>query len=361
MKKALGMLVMMVLCLFPLEMALGMEAVPLEKLKPGFLYFGPLGDGGWTFMHEKGRLEMEEAFPGLKSVIAEGVLEGSDSVRVMNAFIRNGSRLIFATSFGCMDSVQEVAERHENVYFMHCSGYKRRENVGTYFGRMYQARYLAGLVAGSMTKSNVLGYVGAHPFPEVIQEINGFVLGVRKANPQARVKVVWLFSWFDPGKEREAARALLDVGADVLAMHADSGAIPQIAEEAGVYVVGYNNDMSRYAPTKHLTSAIWNWGKIYIYTVNSIVEGTWKSENIWWGLREKVVQLAPFGKDVPDSVKELVAAEEEKILSGTWDVFAGPLRDQKGILRVPEGKSMPDEDILSMNWFVEGVDGEIPE
>ena len=359
MKRTLVVVVAAALCFFYSGMAFGMEAIPLEKLKPAFLYFGPLGDGGWTFMHEKGRLEMEAAFPGLKSTMTEGVLEGPDSVRVMNTFIRNGSRLIFATSFGCMDALQEVAKRHKDVYFMHCSGYKRGENVGTYFGRMYQARYLAGFVAGSMTESNVLGYVAAHPFPEVIQEINGFALGVRKANPQARIKVVWLFSWFDPGKEKEAARALIDAGADVLAMHADSGAVPQVAEEMGVYVVGYNNDMSRYAPTKQLTAPIWNWGTIYTHTVKNILEGTWKSKDIWWGLREGVVQLAPFGRDVPDSLKALVKAEEERIVSGAWDVFTGPIRDQEGELRVPEGESLSDEEILFMHWFVEGVEGTI--
>lgn len=339
----------------------GMEAVSVENLKPGFVYFGPVGDGGWTFMHDKGRREMEKAFPGLKSTVVEGVPEGSDSVRVMNTLVRNGSRLIFATSFGCMDFVQEAAKRHKDVFFMHCSGYKQGENVGTYFGRMYQARYLSGLVAGSMTEKGVIGYVAAHPIPEVIQEINGFTMGVRQVNPEAVVKVVWLFSWFDPGREKEAARALLDEGADVLAMHADSGAVPQIAEEAGVYVVGYNNDMSLYAPTRHLTAPIWDWSKIYIYTVSRIVEGSWESEHIWWGLKEGVVDLAPFGEDVPDAVKELVASEKERILSGVWDVFTGPIKNREGESKVPEGRSLSDEEILSMNWFVEGVEGTLPQ
>jgi basic membrane protein A len=360
MKKGLVVALVAVLCCFCAGMAFSMEAVPVEELKPGFVFISPAGDGGWTFMHEKGRQEMEAAFPGLKSTFVEGVPEGPDSSRVMNTFIRNGSKLIFATSFGYMDFVQEVAKRHPDVYFMHCSGYKRGGNVGTYFGRMYQPRYLSGLVAGSMTESNVLGYVAAQPIPEVIRGINAFTLGVRHANPQAKVKVVWLFSWFDPGKEKEATKALIDAGADVIAMHADSGSTPQTAEEAGVYVVGYNNDMSHYAPTKHLTAPIWHWGKVYTYTVDKIVNGTWESEDIWWGLKEGLVELAPFGPAVPDSVKELVAAEEAKILAGTWDVFTGPIKDQKGEVRVPEGEVMSDGDMLSMSWFVEGVEGEIP-
>ena len=190
------------------------DAVPADKLKPGFVYIGPVGDGGWTFMHDKGREEMEKAFPGVKSSFVESVPEGPDSLRVMETFIRNGSKVIFATSFGYMDFVQEAAKKHPDVMFLHCSGYKRADNVGTYFGRMYQARYLSGLVAGKMTKKNVIGYVAAHPIPEVIRMINAFTIGVKKVNPKAEVRVVWLFSWFDPGKEKEATKALIDSGPD---------------------------------------------------------------------------------------------------------------------------------------------------
>ena len=334
--------------------------VPAKDVKAGFVYIGPVGDGGWTYMHEKGRLEMEKAFPGLTSSIVESVPEGPDSVRVMETFVRNGSKLVFATSFGYMDFVQQVAKKYPDVVFMHCSGYKMGPNVGTYFGRIYQPRYLSGLVAGKMTKSNVIGYVAANPIPEVIRGINAFTLGVRKVNPKAKVKVVWLFSWFDPGKEKEATKALIDSGADVIAMHADSGAAPQAAEEAKVWVVGYNNDMSKYAPTRHLTAPIWNWGMLYKYTADKVIKGTWKSESIWWGLKEKMVGLAPFGKAVPQSVKTLVAAEQAKIVSGKWDVFTGPIKDQSGNIKVPAGKRMTDAEMLSFNWFVQGVEGTIP-
>ena len=334
--------------------------VPVEKINPGFIYIGPIGDGGYTFMHDKGRLFMEEAFPGLKSAYVESVPEGPDASRVMETLVRNGSKVVFANSFGHMDFVLEVAKKYPETIFMHCSGYKVAENVGTYFGRMYQARYLSGLVAGSMTKKNVIGYVGAYPIPEVIRGINAFTLGVRKANPKAEVRVIWIFSWLDPGKEKEAAKALIDAGADVLGMHADTGAAPQAAEEAGIYVVGYNNDMSNYAPTKHLTAPIWNWGIVYRDTIRQVVEGTWKSEQVWLGLKEGMVDLAPYGKDVPDSVKKLVEDEKAKILAGGWDVFHGPVKDQAGAVKVPGGTAMTDAEMLSMNWFVEGVKGDIP-
>ncbi|HOV28613.1 MAG TPA: BMP family ABC transporter substrate-binding protein [Synergistales bacterium] len=334
--------------------------VPAKDLKPGFVYVGPVGDGGWTYMHDKGRKDMEKALPGVTSSIVESVPEGPDAVRVMETFVRNGSKLIFATSFGYMDYVQEVAKKHPDVVFMHCSGYKTAPNVGTYFGRIYQPRYLSGLVAGKMTKSNIIGYVAANPIPEVIRGINAFTLGVRKVNPKAKVKVVWLFSWFDPGKEKEATKALIDSGADVIAMHADSGAAPQAAEEAKVWVVGYNNDMSRYAPTRHLTAPIWNWGMLYKYAAENVIKGTWKSESIWWGLKENMVGLAPFGKAVPESVRKLVAEEKGKIVSGKWDVFTGPIKDQSGKIRVEAGKRMSDPEMLSFNWFVQGVEGTIP-
>lgn len=334
--------------------------IPAEKINPGFVYIGPVGDGGWTFMHDKGRRDMEKDFPGIKSTFVESVGEGPDSTRVFETLIRNGAKVIFGTTFGYMDFIQEAAKKHPDVIFMHCSGYKDAPNVGTYFGRMYQARYLSGLVAGSMTKKNVIGYVAAQPIPEVIRGINAFTQGVRKVNPKAEVRVIWIFSWFDPGKEKEASKALIDAGADVLAMHADTGATPQAAEEAGVYVVGYNNDMSTYAPTKHLTAPVWDWSIYYRYAIGNVVKGTWKSEQIWWGLKEGMVGLSPFGKDVPEPVKKLVEEEKAKIIAGKWDVFWGPVKDQSGAVKVPEGKAMTDGEMLSMNWFVEGVKGDIP-
>ena len=341
--------------------AMAMEPVPVDKMNPGFIYLGPVGDGGWTYMQEMGRLKLDKDFPGLKSSIVESVPEGPGVVPVLEKLIRqNKSKLIFACSFGYMDFVLDVAKKHPDVAFIHISGYKRAENVGTLFGRMYQPRYLSGLAAGSMSKSGNIGYVAAHPIPEVIRMINAFTLGVHKVNPKATVKVIWLFSWFDPGKEKEAAKALIDSGCDVLGMHADTGAVAQACEEAKVYVIGYNNDMSKYAPTMHLTAPIWNWEKLFAPVVQQVADGTWKSEAIWTGIKEGAVELAPFGPAVPEDVRKLVADEQARIASGEWDVFTGPIKNQQGELKVKEGEKMSDDDVWSMGWFVEGVLGEVP-
>ncbi|MGB4147144.1 MAG: BMP family ABC transporter substrate-binding protein [Acetomicrobium sp.] len=359
MKRSVLIVALLTLAIFCTPL-MAFEAIPADKLKVAWLYNGPIGDGGWTYMHDQGRLDVEKAFPGVTTMYVESVPEGPDSVRAMENFIRNGAKLIFATSFGYMDYVQEAAGRHQDTIFMHCSGFKRAHNVGVYFGRMYQSRYLTGLVAGSMTKKNVIGFVAAHPIPEVIRALNAFALGARHANPNVKIKVVWLFSWIDPGKEKEAAKALIDAGADVLGMHANTGAVPQAAEEAGVYVIGYNNDMSKYAPTKHLTAPIWNWGAVYKYTVGKVIDGTWEPEDIWWGLKEGMVDIAPYGKDVPESVKELVESERQRIVSGKWDVFEGPIKDNQGKVRVEKGQKLTDQDLISINWLVEGVEGELP-
>jgi len=335
--------------------------IPIEEINPGFIYISPPGDGGWTFMQEKGRQEMERSFPGLKSYFIESVPEGPESVPAMERLIRsNNSKLVFACSFGFMDYVLEVAEKYPKVTFIHISGYKRAENVGNMFGRMYQPRYLAGLTAGKMSESGKIGYVAAYPLPEVIRMINAFTLGVREVNPEATVNVIWLFSWFDPGKEKEAAKALIDSGCDLLAMHADTGSVAQACEEAGVYVIGYNNDMISFAPTKHLTAPIWNWGKMFSLIVDQVHKGIWKSDAIWWGLKEGAVDLAPFGPAVPEDVRTLVNGKKADIIDGKFTVFTGPIKDQAGEIKVQEGKTMADDEIWNMDWFVEGVKGEIP-
>jgi basic membrane protein A len=333
----------------------------VEEINPGYVYIGPVGDGGWTYMQDVGRRAVDATFPGLKSAIVESVEEGPGSVAVMERLIRqNKSRLIFACSFGYMDFVQEMAKKYPETVFMHVSGYKRADNVGTMFGRMYQPRYLSGLTAGSVSKSGNIGYVAAHPIPEVIRMINAFTLGVRKVNPKATVKVVWLFSWLDPGKEKEAAKALIESGCDVLAMHADTGAVAQACEEAKTYVVGYNNDMSQYAPTMHLTAPVWNWAKLFEPIVQQVSEGTWKSQDIWWGLKEGAVDLAPFGPAVPEDVRKMVNDEKTRVIAGEQPIFSGPLKDQTGAVKVKEGNTMTDAEIWSMDWFVEGVLGDIP-
>lgn len=359
MKKS-GLIALLLVFCFAGAAFAALGPVKFEDQKPTFIYVGPKGDGGYNYMHDQGRLFMEKQNPKVKSSVVESVPEGPDSERVMETSIRNGSKVIFANSFGYMDHVINVAKRHPNVYFMHCSGYKTAPNVGTYFGRMYQPRYLSGLVAGAATKSNLIGYVAAYPIPEVIRGINAFTLGVRKVNPNARVKVVWIFTWHDPAKEKEAAKALFDAKCDTLAMHADTGGAPQAAEELGMWVIGYNNPMDKYAPTRHLVTPIWNWGMYYDYAVKKINDGKWQSESVWWSMKEGMVDLSPFGKAVTEATKKTVAAEKARILSGKWDVFTGPIKAQDGSVKVPAGATLTDAEMLSMSWFVEGVDGTIP-
>jgi len=342
--------------------ALSPLALAAEKLKVGFVYVGPVGDGGWSYQHDLGRKHLEEVLKDrVETSYVEAVPEGADAERVFEEFARRGFKVIFGTSFGYMDPMLRVAERYPDVVFMHCSGYKRAKNMGTYFGKIEQPRYLSGLVAGAMTRSNLIGYVAAFPIPEVIRGINAFTMGVRKVNPQARVRVVWTFSWYDPPKEKEAAKALISAGCDVLAMHADSGAVPQAAEESGVWVVGYNSDMSKFAPTRHLTAPVWKWGAVYEAVVRDVMEGRWKSEDIWWGLERGVVDLAPINKAVPQEIAKLVEEEKARMASGQLEIFTGPIKDQSGKVVVEEGRRMTDEEILSMKYFVEGVEGNIPQ
>lgn len=330
-----------------------------KDIKAGFIYVGPVGDGGWTYAHDLGRKEMEK-LPFVKpSTYIESVSEGSDAARVITNLVKKGHNVIFTTSFGFMDATINVAKRFKDVIFMHCSGYKTAENVGTYFGRMYEPRYLSGIIAGSMTKSNIIGYVAAFPIPEVIRGINAFTLGVRSVNKDAIVKVVWTQTWFDPGTERNAAESLLDVGADVLAMHQDTPATLQAAENKGKYVIGYNSDMRSYAPKGFLTAPVWNWGAIYKYIAENIHNGTWKSEQIWWGMDKNAVDLAPISDSVPENVKTLVMDIKNQIVEGKIKIFSGPIKDQSGNIILPEGKTFTDTELLRMNFFVEGVQGSL--
>jgi basic membrane protein A len=331
-----------------------------EKIKAGFIYVGPVGDAGWTWSHDQGRKEMEELPFVEPSTYIEAVPEGAESVRVITGLVRKGHNLVFTTSFGYMDATLEVAKRNKDVVFMHCSGYKTAENVGTYFGRMYEPRYLSGIVAGKMTKANVIGYVAAFPIPEVIRGINAFTLGVRSVNPAAQVRVVWTQTWFDPGIERDAADSLLDVGADVLTMHQDAPATLQAAEARGAYVIGYNSDMRSFAPNSFLTAPVWNWGPLYTKIAQEVHEGTWKSESIWWGMKQDLVRLAPISNKVPAAVQQLVEERTEAIKAGKLNPFTGPIKDQDGKVQVAAGSTPSDAELLGMSYFVEGVQGTIP-
>lgn len=328
-------------------------------IKAAFVYVSPLGDAGWTLAHDHGR-QAVDALPYVETAYTESVPEGADAERTINQYVRDGYNLIFTTSFGYMDPTINVAANNPDVTFMHCSGYKTAENVGTYFGRMYQPRYLSGMIAGAMSESGILGYVAAHPIPEVIRGINAFTLGARSVNPAVEVRVVWTQTWYDPAKEREAAESLLDVGADVIAQHQDTPAPQQAAELRGRYSLGYNSDMSSFAPDAHLTAPIWNWDVVYTDVVEQVHNGTWSSGQYWGGLADGVVGLAPYSDLVPQEVRDLVEAKKAEIVSGSWDVFTGPINDQEGELQVGEGEVMSDEEMLGMTFLVEGVVGTLP-
>ncbi|TFG67630.1 MAG: BMP family ABC transporter substrate-binding protein [Anaerolineales bacterium] len=329
--------------------------------KVAFVYIGPPGDLGWTFEHDRGRKMLEAEFgENIEATYIENVEEGPDSARVMRQYAQEGYDMIYATSFGYMDHMFEVAEEFPEVLFEHCSGFKTLDNMSTYFGRIYQPRYLSGLVAGSMTESNNIGYVAAFPIPEVVRGINAFTLGVRKVNPEAEVHVVWTNTWYDPVKEREAAVALLDAGADIIAQHQDTTEPQKAAQERGALSIGYDSDMRSFVGDTVLTSPIWNWGSYYIPTVKAGMDGTWESHQYWGGMKEGVVELADFSPKVPQDVRDLVKTAEQNILDGN-DVFCGPIMAQDGSVFVAAGECMEDGAMLGMSVFVEGVVGTIAE
>ncbi|BCS87287.1 BMP family ABC transporter substrate-binding protein [Pseudodesulfovibrio sediminis] len=337
-------------------------AAPAEApktVKAGFVYVSPVGDAGFSYAHDQGRAAVE-ALDYASTSFVESVPEGADSERVIRNMARKGFDVIFTTSFGYMDPTIKVSKEFPEVSFMHCSGFKKSANVSNYFGRIYQARYLTGLVAGAMTKTNKLGYVAAFPIPEVIRGINAYTLGVQAMNPDAEVRVVWTKTWYDPALEKDAAKSLLDAGCDVIAQHQDSPAAQEAAEEAGVYSVGYNSDMSSFAPKAHLTSAVWNWGPEYVKVVEAVRNGTWKGdESLWWSMQDDVVDIAPMGPMVPEDVKNTVNAKRDELKAGTDTIFTGPIMNQAGEEVVAKGATIADGDLLGMNWFVKGVVGTV--
>lgn len=335
-----------------------------DKFKVAFIYVGPVGDLGWSYAHDQGRKYIEEKIPGVETAYSESVPEtGADAERVLRDYAQKGFKVIVATSFGYMDAVINVAKQFKDTQFVHISGYKTAENVSTAFGKIEEPRYVSGLVAAGMSKSGKLGYVAANPIPECIRGINAFTRGVRKVNPEATVQVVWTNTWYDPPKERQAAEALLDGGADVIGQHQDTAGPMQAAEAAGKYGVGYNADMASLAPKAVLTCPIWHWGLYYSDAVKQIQAGTWKSNQYWGGWKDGIVDLTPLADFIPAEIKTSTAAEEAKFKSGEEDiftVFTGPIKDQTGAEKVAAGTAMTGEELLGMNWFVEGVDGKIP-
>ncbi|MBN2796536.1 MAG: BMP family ABC transporter substrate-binding protein [Clostridia bacterium] len=358
MKKVLAMLLIATLVLTMFAGCEKKEEEKTEDMTVGFIYVGPIGDGGWTYAHNEGRLYLEEQL-GVKTLYKESVPETQEVETEIRNLIDQGAKVIFATSFGYMDFVEKVSKDFPEVTFFHCSGYKTTDNMANYFGRIYEARYLSGIVAGLKTESNKIGYVAAFPIPEVIRGIDAFTLGAQSVNPDVEVEVVWTYTWYDPASEKEAAVALLDGGADVIAQHQDTAGPQQAAEEKGAFSIGYNTDMKDMAPKAYMTAPIWNWGPYYVEQVQKVMNGEFESHAYWGGMNENTVQLAALTDLAPEGAQAAIDAAKASILDGSFHVFQGPLYNQAGELVVAEGETLTDGEMLELNWFVQGVVGNI--
>jgi len=336
-------------------------ATAAEKLKVGFIYLGPVGDFGWTYQHEVGRQALVKALGDkVETTYLENVSEGPDAERSIEQLARAGNKLIFTTSFGYMEPTLKVAAKNPGVDFEHATGFKRAKNVSTYSGRFYEGRYIQGIIAAKMSKTGVLGYIVSFPIPEVISGINSTILGAQTVNPNIKVKIIWVNSWFDPGKEADAAKALADQGADVLMQHTDSPAAMQIASQRGIFAFGQDSDMIKFGPKSQLTAIVDNWAPYYIQRANDVIAGTWKSEDTWGGLKSDLVVMAPY-TNMPDDVKKLAETAEAGIKAGTLHPFKCPVIDQDGkTVECKGGSHLDDGQILSMNFYVKGIEEKIP-
>ncbi|MBO9433568.1 BMP family ABC transporter substrate-binding protein [Ruegeria sp. R13_0] len=347
-------------------MALGLASGAMaadDKTKVGFVYVGPVGDGGWTYEHNKGRLAVEEEFGDkVETVFVESVPEGPDAERVMTQMALEGADLIFTTSFGYMDPTINVAKKFPNVKFEHATGYKTADNVAVYSARFYEGRAVQGHIAGKMTKSNIIGYIGSYPIPEVIRGINSAYLHAKKVNPDVEFKIVWAYTWFDPAKEADAATVLIEQGADVILQHTDSTAPQAAAQEAGnVVTFGQASDMSEYAPFPRVSSIIDDWAPYYIARTKAVMDGTWESANTWDGIREGMVAIGEISDAVPADVKEEALALKAAMAAGEYHPFTGPIKKQDGSDWLAEGEVADDGTLAGMNFYIEGLEGEIPQ
>jgi len=343
------------------EPASAAAAAPAEPLKIAFAYVGPVGDAGWTYAHNEGRLAVEKEFGDkVKTTFVENVPEGPEAERVIRDLVGQGNKLVFGTTFGYMEPMLKVAADHKDVKFEHGTGYKTAENMRTYDSRTYEGAYMAGVIAGSMTKSNTLGVVGSIPIPEVIRNINSFTLGAQSVNPKIKTKVVWVNKWFDPPKETEGAQSLLNQGADVLFQNTDSSAVLQTAEKAGKYAFGWDSDMSKFGPKAHLASAIINWGPYYIKATKDALEGTWTTGGVWWGVKEGAIDLVSVSDAVPADVKAKVDTIKSGLKDGSFVIWKGPIVDQAGKEVLAKDAVADDKFLGGINFYVKGVEGSIP-
>ena len=335
---------------------LGRPVFAQEKVKVGFIFLGPIGDYGWTWAHNKGR-EMIDAQLGdkIETVYVENVAEDASAIPVLRDLAQQGCKLIFTTSYGYMDQTIQVASEFPDVKFEHCTGFKRADNVATYNSKFHEGRAVLGTIAGKMSKSGVLGYLGSYKVPEVVLGVNSFALAAQAQNPDAVVKLVMIDSWFDPPKEAAATETLINLGCDIVTTHTDSPGPLQILEQRGLYGFGQGADMSQFAPNAHLTAIEDNWGPYYVERAQAILDGTWTSVDTWDGFKEGTVKIAPYSSAVPDDVKALADAVRQGYIDGTYNIFTGPIMDQDGAMKVAENVIMPDSDLAVIDWYVKGV------
>ena len=330
-------------------------------LKIAFAYVGPVADAGWTYAHNLGRLAVEKEFGDkVATTIVEKVPEGPEAERVIRDLVAQGNTLVFGTTFGYMEPMLKVAADNPNVKFEHGTGYKTAANMRTYDSRTYEGAYMAGVIAGSMTKSNTLGVVGSIPIPEVIRNINAFTLGAQSVNPKIKTKVVWVNAWFDPPKESEGAQSLLNQGADVLFQNTDSAAVLQTAEKAGKYAFGWDSDMSAFGPKAHLASAVINWGPYYIKTVKEVLDGSWQTGGAWWGVKEGAIDLVSVSDAVPADVKAKVETVKAGLKDGSFVIWKGPIVGQDGKEVLAKDAVADDKFLGGIGFYVKGVEGSIP-
>ena len=344
-----------------LALAAAGAAQAQAPLKIGFVYVGPVGDGGWTYAHDVGRKEMLKKLGNkVQTTYVESVPEGADSERVIRDLAVKGHQIIFTTSFGYMESTLKVAKSFPKVTFYHATGFKSAPNVVIYNSRMYEPAYLAGIIAGHVSKKNTLGFVASFPIPEVVRNINAFTMGARTVNPKITTKVVWVNTWFDPSKERQAAETLIGQGADLLLQNTDSSSVLQTAQDKGAYAFGWDSDMLAYGPKAHLASAIEVWGGYYTAVAEAALAGKPIKKTVWGGMKDGMNDLVSVSNALPDAAKKLVAQKKADIISGKFHVFAGPIKAQDGSIKVAAGKTLTDKEIDAIDWYAEGVEGKVP-
>lgn len=336
---------------------LGSKAFAADKIKIGWVFLGPIGDYGWTWAHNKGREAVAAALGDkVETVYVENVAEDASAIPVIRDLAQQGCKLIFTTSYGYMDQTIEVAKEFPDVKFEHCTGYKRADNVSTYNSKFHEGRAVLGTISGKMSKSGTLGYLGSYKVPEVVLGVNSFCLSAQKQNPDAKVKLVMIDSWFDPPKEAAATETLINLGCDIVTTHTDSPGPLQILEQKGLYGFGQGADMSRFAPHAELTAIEDIWGPYYVERAKAVLDGTWKSEDTWDGFKEGTVVISPYNDAVPEDVRKVADGVQSGYKAGTYNIFTGPIYDQDGKLRVKEGEVIADKDLAVMDWFVKGVE-----